>query len=470
MAVEQNRRAPVLDLSRPTAVAVEIDVAEAAEVLMSICAVADHRDHDTLDIGAEWLDARLETVPQDLLDAVDEQTFGPMKVAAHLLGIVLETPKPRTFAAFLERLEATDPVDVKLQLFGCSGGSFSHLAELDVIERAVRGDAEAQQLFLESLAEYSDKRDLVHSLLELGADEVKARLLNLLPRWYEHVFEPNAQEWREAAERDATAKRALATKHAPEQLVELAKTVRFRPAPGIRKLAFFPSWFMRPWVVLWEHEGTKIFCYPIAPAAEEGRFTGRGRTRLQGARRRGPAEALRRLSEGPMKLSEAAAELSIAQSTAQHHPRDPPPRRVRDDSRRGRERLQPPHRPAPDRRPAHRLPRRLQVLGHDRVEHAVDPAVAAAVRLPLDALANEARPLRVPLRPLVEAVDLELDPVEAALVDQVPLEESRRIVGEPAAAEARMDGEAADVDDRAAGGCGAPTPSHRPAHRRARRS
>ena len=41
------------------------------------------------------------------------------------------------------------------------------------------------------------------------------------------------------------------------------------------------------------------------------------------------------------------------------------------------------------------------------------------------------------LRALVEAVDLELDPVEAALVEQVPLEEPRRVVGEPAAAEAR---------------------------------
>ena len=44
-----------------------------------------------------------------------------MKVAAHLLGIVLETPKPRTFAAFLERLEATDPVELKLHLFGYYG-------------------------------------------------------------------------------------------------------------------------------------------------------------------------------------------------------------------------------------------------------------------------------------------------------------------------------------------------------------
>ena len=55
----------------------------------------------------------------------------------------------------------------------------------------------------------------------------------------------------------------------------------------------------------------------------------------------------------------------------------------------------------------------------------------------------------MPLRPLVEAVDLELDPVEAALVDQVALEEPRRVVGEPAAAEGGMDGEAADVDDPA---------------------
>ena len=49
--------------------------------------------------------------------------LGSMKVAAHLLGIVLETPKPRTFAAFLERLEATDALEIKLHLFGrYSGG------------------------------------------------------------------------------------------------------------------------------------------------------------------------------------------------------------------------------------------------------------------------------------------------------------------------------------------------------------
>ena len=68
MAIERNKRAQVLDLSRPGAVEVEIEVAEAAEVLMSICALVDRDDYDTLDLGAEWLQARLETLPDDLLE------------------------------------------------------------------------------------------------------------------------------------------------------------------------------------------------------------------------------------------------------------------------------------------------------------------------------------------------------------------------------------------------------------------
>ena len=107
MAIERSNRAQVLDLSRPGAVEVEIDVSEAAEVLMSICALGDREDHETLDLGAEWLQAKLDAVSPDLVAIVDELMLGSMKAAAHLLGIVIETPKPRTFAAFLERLEAT---------------------------------------------------------------------------------------------------------------------------------------------------------------------------------------------------------------------------------------------------------------------------------------------------------------------------------------------------------------------------
>ncbi|MGZ8783005.1 MAG: ArsR/SmtB family transcription factor [Gaiellaceae bacterium] len=320
MTVEHTPRAQVLDLSRPAGIEIEIEVSEAAEVLMSICAVADRADHDTLDLGADWLGARLAEVPPDLLEAVDAMLLGSHKVAAHLLGIVYQTPKPRSFAGFMARLEATEAVDVKLHLLGHFCGASDQLSAPDVIERAAHGDRTAQEEYLRSLSEFSDKHDMARDLLELDADELKARVVGLLPRWYEHVFAPFADDWRQAAERDAAEKRALARRHSPEQLVELAtRGYQYTPPPGIRTLAFFPSWFMRPWVILWEHKGTKIFCYPIAPPAAEGTSPAEVARVYKALGDEGRLKLLRRLSDGPLKLTEAAVELGVAKSTAHHH-------------------------------------------------------------------------------------------------------------------------------------------------------
>ncbi len=173
---------------------------------------------------------------------------------------------------------------------------------------------------LEALAEWSDKHELYRGLLQMDGLEVKSRIVDLLPRWYEHVFAPHEQEWRAAAERDAEAKRALAKRHSPEQLVELAtRGYQYSPPAAIRRLVFFPSWFMRPWVILWEHKSTKIFCYPIAPAPEEGASPAEVARVYKALGDEGRLKLLRRLSDGPMKLSEAAAELGVAKSTAHHH-------------------------------------------------------------------------------------------------------------------------------------------------------
>jgi DNA-binding transcriptional ArsR family regulator len=318
MAVEQNRRSPVLDLNRPTAVTVEIDVAEAAEVLMSICAVADRADHDTFDLGADWLKARLETIPADLREEVETLRLGDMKLAAHLLGIVYELPAPRTFAAFLGRLEQLDPVELKLHLFGHFDTTTNHVAPA-IVEAAAQGDAAAIDQVLEAVAEWTDKHELYRTMLQMDGLELKRRINGLLPRWYEHVFRPHEAEWREAAERDAEAKRALAKRHSPVQLVELAtRGYQYTPPAAVRTLVFFPSWFMRPWVILWEHKSTKIFCYPIA-AVEEGATPAEVARVYKALGDEGRLRLLRRLADGPLTLNDAAAELGVAKSTAHHH-------------------------------------------------------------------------------------------------------------------------------------------------------
>ena len=109
-------------------------------------------------------------------------------------------------------------------------------------------------------------------------------------------------------------------KHSPEQLVELTlRGYQYTPAPGIRTIALFPNWWMRPWVILWEHKSTKIFCYPIAPTPEEGASPAEVARVYKALGDEGRLKLLRRLSDGPLKLSEAAAELGVAKSTAHHH-------------------------------------------------------------------------------------------------------------------------------------------------------
>src|SRR5256884_1521678 len=93
---------------------------------------------------------------------------------------------------------------------------------------------------------------------------------------------------------------------------------------------------------------------------------------------------------------------------------------------------------------------RLEILAHQAVDHTVDPFVVAPVRLAAHAFAKEARTLGMLLRALVETVDLELETVEAEVEEQVALEELRRFVRQPAAAEVGVHRERAEVRNPAA--------------------
>src|ERR687888_2388752 len=92
----------------------------------------------------------------------------------------------------------------------------------------------------------------------------------------------------------------------------------------------------------------------------------------------------------------------------------------------------------------------LEVLPQQPVEHAVDPVTVPPVGAPPDTLADEADPLRVAHRPLVEAVDLELQPVVVEVEEEVPVEHPRRLVRHAATAEIGMHREPEQVRDPAA--------------------
>src|SRR4029078_4239535 len=94
-------------------------------------------------------------------------------------------------------------------------------------------------------------------------------------------------------------------------------------------------------------------------------------------------------------------------------------------------------------------PGQAEVLAHETEQHPVCPLPVPSVRPALDALAEEPDPPRVSYRTLVEAVDLELEAVEAEVEQQVARQHPGGILGPPPAAAGRAESAAPALGERA---------------------
>jgi DNA-binding transcriptional ArsR family regulator len=311
----------IVDVTRPgSALAVEIDASEAAELVLSIPTLLVVEEHETYELPADRIAAIRAAAPPDLLREAAELL--PDKSAALLLGLVYTTPKPRTAAAFLEHLAATSPVEFRLHLLGYHVRGHQ-VAEPETIKRAAEGDEGAIGELLEAAAEYvdPDKCAAMKRVLVSDPAEGKEALVDTLTSWYEHVF-PQLAPAPTLAERDADAKRELVQSIPPEQVVErLAPGIQWVPGPEIDRVVLFPVYSPRPWVYMSQYKRVKIFCPPIAadrtPTAEGDPAALVRIYKALGDESR--LKLLKRLQEGPVSLGEAAQLVGLAKSTTHHH-------------------------------------------------------------------------------------------------------------------------------------------------------
>jgi DNA-binding transcriptional ArsR family regulator len=310
----------VVDVSRPgPRLAVEIDASEAVELLLGIATLTTEEHRDTYELGAARIDELRAAAPPELLAAAEGLL--PGAGAAQLLGLVYTTPKPRTAAAFLDHLAASEPLELRLHMLGYYMRGH-HIAEPETIRRAAEGDAAASRELLGALAEFTDKCETVERLLRLDPDEAKQSLVALLSDWHDRVFPQISPDVAQLAERDAAAKRELVRAVPPEQVVErLAPGVQWVPGPDVDSVVLFPAYAPRPWVYMSEYRRVKIFCYPISVDREPGAADAPAELArvYKALADESRLKLLRRLSAGPITLAEAAKEVGLAKSTAHHH-------------------------------------------------------------------------------------------------------------------------------------------------------
>ena len=311
-------RPRVVDASRPR-LRVEVEVSEAAELLLSMSTLlGDHRPED-FDLGVERIEELRAGIAPDLLALATGVAAGEA-CPAQLLGLVYETPAPRGVGEFLVHLQSVDPLELQLSLLGYYTRGH-HIARAETIRAAALGDRTAVDELLAAAGAWNEKQAFIQRVLELGGEQLQSTLVEVITRWNAEVFEPTLDEVRPLLERDAEEKRALARSlPAGEFVVRATGGIQYNAPPDIHALVFFPSWWFRPWVLMTEHKHARIFGYAISADAGGSAVDLGDLARLYkalGDEKR--LALLRLLRTGPIALGEASRDVGLSKSTTHHH-------------------------------------------------------------------------------------------------------------------------------------------------------
>ena len=226
---------------------------------------------------------------------------GSSELWLHLLGLALEQPDDIVGA-----VRACEPKELRRHLVGVYVPAWQALVGAEALEATARGDTR----LLDHDRYYAGKaRGALEDILPLTPAETKRRILEQLAE-----VELDPAVLREL-ELDAAAKRALPLP--PEEVIDLAAGgYRYEPEPEMERIVLVPHAAARPWLLLCQHDRTRLICYPLpAPEALEERALALGRALGD----EGRVRMLRRLAVGDASLTELAGVAGVARSTAHHH-------------------------------------------------------------------------------------------------------------------------------------------------------
>ena len=195
--------------SRGITPSLEIEASPAHEFLLTLELIADdhHKSEQSYEVGEQWIEMMREKATPELLNAIREVGAEACEVFTHLMGLAYDCPPPRDVPGFLAHLEAIDPFELRLHMFGYYQRKFRRNTPLDIMLQAAEGDEEAQQQFLRtSFPEDNRRQSILRHLFTQDPIETKKQILDILESGYERVFRDLEPQIMPIIERDAEAK------------------------------------------------------------------------------------------------------------------------------------------------------------------------------------------------------------------------------------------------------------------------
>lgn len=297
------------------ALSVGVETSSVYETLLSLFVWGNKNDSSEYESGSTFFEQLQSSVKESALAELSTMA-GCGELWLPLIGLAHSTGETGSMTRFIEFLEGMDAVELRQVIIG---GACAHydLPREDA-DAAAAGDPEA----IERVVALEYVSSGLENLIRAATKDTKSRIVLLLTAVNE-ALGASISESLPALRRDADEKRALARSMDAPKLVETATNgVTFKPQPHITGVVLIPSKIIRPWTVIIEHEGLRIFAYSVAdehlladPDAPPSYLV--DLYKALGDERR--LRMLSILSEGDAGLMDIAERVDLAKSTTHHH-------------------------------------------------------------------------------------------------------------------------------------------------------
>ncbi|MDH4116602.1 MAG: helix-turn-helix domain-containing protein [Acidimicrobiia bacterium] len=269
------------------------------------------------ELGRRWFDGIRRAVPSDLADQMYAFGGDSGTVWLSLIDWIASAPDPSDPHDTIEWLSSSDGPDRRK----------TALTDLcwDVdpsdLEMALAGDPDAIEACLARFE--PEEREAVERWLTFPAESFASEVASVLARIISEVLPTEAKAWPDAHKRSAAAVEPLIGMMEPTDLIEqVTNGITFDIPLGVRRLVLIPSVSLKPWSLTIESGDTVYIHYPLAdehldpdPAAPPQWLI--NFHKALGDERR--LRMLRRIADGPVRLSELTETVGLAKSTVFHH-------------------------------------------------------------------------------------------------------------------------------------------------------
>ena len=314
----------VMDLTgRESRVDLAVSAGPAYELLITLCAFGQPGEWPTMEIGPAWFEDIRRRLSADLRSGLERMGPRAGKIWVNLLGLAVQDPHAGEVQELIDRIGELPATEVRLTLMGIHVPAYQRSVSGETLRRAGEGDPEAAVRLMADKAYWGgEAEEMLLPLLRLGVDETKALALEVLQGWHREVFADREGEMTPVLERDAETKRAQLATMSPEALIETASGIQYIPDASISQVFLIPQLTMRPWVMLCEHDDTRLFCYPVADESIGGDATAPPGGMVRFHKALGDEKRLRMLkflATETATLQDLADRFGLPKSTAHHH-------------------------------------------------------------------------------------------------------------------------------------------------------